>query len=60
MPPAVWCSVSRLTKNTYGKTSSCASGGLGLVGLSGRWYTTRVGLACWPYSGFGTGDSAGS
>ena len=32
----------------------------GWSGLSGRWYITRVGLACWLYSGLGTGDSSGS
>jgi hypothetical protein len=60
MPPAVWCSVRRLMKNTYGKTSAWGCGGLGSMGLSGRWYTTRAGLACWPYRAFETGDSGGS
>ena len=34
MPPAVWCSVSRLVVNTNGKTSLCSSGGLGFIRLS--------------------------
>ena len=60
IPPAVWCSVSRLVVKTYGKTSACRSGGLGLLGLSARAYTLRVGLACCRYSGLRTGDSTGS
>ncbi len=60
MPPAVWCSVSRLVLNTYGYTSECRSGALGLIRLSERSYTLRVGLACWRYSGLRTGDSTGS
>ncbi len=36
IPPAVWCSVSRLTVKMYGKTSLCGSGGLGLITLSAR------------------------
>ena len=47
MPPAVWCSVSRLVLNTNGNTSECRSGGLGLSRLSERSYILRVGLACW-------------
>jgi hypothetical protein len=36
MPPAVWCSVSRLVLKMYGNTSEWISGGLGLVRLSER------------------------
>ena len=48
MPPAVWCSVSRLVVNTKGNTSLPCSGGLGLSRLSSRSYSLRVGLPCWP------------
>ena len=48
MPPAVWCSVSRLVVKTKGKTSLCSSGGAGFIWLSLRRYSLRVGLACCP------------
>ena len=60
IPPAVWCSVSRLIVKTNGKTSLCSSGGLGLIRFSLRSYSLRVGLPCWPYSGLRNDDSTGS